>query len=71
MAGILLLALLLVLSLVWGWDPRVGLRPQGLLGVVWLRQALWGFGGVRVCVRLLVLGVSWALWMAVVAVVSL
>ena len=26
----LLLTLLVVLSLVWGWDPRVGLRPLGL-----------------------------------------
>ena len=30
--GVLLLALLVFLSLVRGWDPRVGLHPRGLGG---------------------------------------
>ena len=76
--GVLLLALLVVLSLVRGGDPRVGLHPRGGLrpepaaeawarwpgvtapGVVSLRRALWGFGGVQDCGWLLGLDVGWA-----------
>ena len=102
MAGVLLIALLVVLSLVRGWDPWVGLRSRGLcgcglvaagfvrlwwvwygghggilgwvcvlvglVGVVWVRRALWVFGGVCVCGWFLGLGVGWALWSAAVLV---
>ena len=42
--------------------------PGGLVGVVSLRRALWGFGGVQDCGWLLGLGVGLALWMAAVVV---
>ena len=51
-------------SLSLGWVCVLG----GLVGVVSLRRALWGFGGVRFCVWLLGLGVGWAWWMAAVVV---
>ena len=38
------------------------------MGVVSLRRALWGFGGVQDYGWLFGLGVGWALWMAVVVV---
>ena len=43
MAGVLLLALLVVLSLVRGWDPRVGLRPRGLGGCGLVAEGFVGF----------------------------
>ena len=43
----------------------------GLVGVVSLQWALWGFGGVWVCGWFLGLGSSWASWMVVVVVGSL
>ena len=49
MAGVLLLALLVVLSLVRGWDPRVGLHPPGLSGCGLVAE---GFVGVLWCAGL-------------------
>ena len=43
MAGILLLALLVVLSLVRGWDPRVGLQPRGVGGCSLVAEGFVGF----------------------------
>ena len=43
MAGVLLLALLVVLSLVRGWDPRVGLRPRGFGGCGLVAEGFVGF----------------------------
>ena len=68
MAGVLLLALLVVLSLVRGWDPTVGLRPRGLGGCGLVAEGFVGFWWCAVCGWLLGLGVGWTLWMAVVVV---
>ena len=43
MVGVLLLALLVVLSLVRGWDPGVGLRPWGLGGCGLVVEGFVGF----------------------------
>ena len=64
MAGVLLLALVWYGGGILGWVCILG----GLVGVVSLRRALWGFGGVQDCGWLLGLGVGWALWMAAVVV---
>ena len=49
MVGVLLLALLVVLSLVRGWDPRVGLHTRGLSGCGLVAE---GFVGLWWCAGL-------------------
>ena len=68
MARVLLLALLVVLSLVRGFDPRVGLRPRGLGGCGLVAEGFVGFWHGVGLWWLLGLGVGWAFWMAAVVV---